>query len=54
VDGIVSSLELYDVDGNQLALMFGERKNGQAELEGWRSILDDLQQHYALEQEGVS
>ncbi|MDP2504224.1 hemin-degrading factor [Oceanobacter sp. 3_MG-2023] len=54
VDGVVSSLELYDGDGNQLALMFGERKNGQPELEGWRLILENLQQHYALEQEGVA
>ncbi len=54
VDGIVSSLELYDQEGNQLALMFGERKNGQQELAGWRFVLDELQQQYVLEQEGVA
>lgn len=43
-DGIVSSLELLDRDGGIIATLFGERKPGQPELEGWRALLDELPQ----------
>jgi putative hemin transport protein len=42
-DGIVTSLEVYDAAGGQIAQMFGERHEGEAELAGWRSLLDALQ-----------
>jgi len=42
-DGIVTSLEVYDAAGGQIAQMFGERHEGEAEQEGWRSLLDSLQ-----------
>ncbi|MEQ9607010.1 MAG: ChuX/HutX family heme-like substrate-binding protein [Kiloniellaceae bacterium] len=42
-DGIVTSLEIYDADGGQIAWMFGERHEGQAELAGWRGLADALQ-----------
>lgn len=42
-DGTVTSLELYDADGNEIALMFGERKPGQWELEAWRELISELE-----------
>lgn len=42
VDGVVSSLELYDADGGTIALLFGKRKPGLAENEAWRRILEAL------------
>jgi putative hemin transport protein len=40
-DGLVSSLELFDAEGRTIAMLFGERKPGQAERCGWRRILAD-------------
>lgn len=42
VDGLVSSLELFDASGETLAMFFGERKPGRPELCAWREILDGL------------
>ncbi|MBB4844188.1 putative hemin transport protein [Paucibacter oligotrophus] len=42
VDGLVSSLELFDAQGRTIAMLFGERKPGQAERCDWRSLLDSL------------
>ena len=42
VDGIVTSLEFFDTDGEAIALFFGERKPGIPELEQWRSLVSDL------------
>lgn len=42
VDGIVTSLEIYDKDGNQILQMFGERKPGQPELEDWAALCEEL------------
>lgn len=39
VDGEVTSLELYDATGEQIALFVGKRKPGQREDEGWRATL---------------
>lgn len=47
-DGIVSSLELFDNDGNQLGLLFGERKPGKPELESWRTLLATLSTQHPL------
>lgn len=41
-DGLVTSLELYDPHGHNIALLFGKRKPGQPESAGWRSLLDEL------------
>jgi putative hemin transport protein len=47
-DGIVTSLEIFDADGGQIAWMFGERKPGKPEREDWRAIIG------AMERDGVS
>lgn len=44
VDGLVCSLELFDVQGNTIAMLFGERKPGQPERADWRALLDSLVQ----------
>jgi len=41
-DGIVTSLELFDKDGNQILYCFGQRKPGIPELEMWRTIVAKL------------
>lgn len=42
VDGVVTSLELFDHDGKLVLMMFGERKPGIAEDERWRALVKDL------------
>lgn len=42
LDGDVTSLELFDQDGNNIALFFGERKPGKPELQSWRNVLADV------------
>lgn len=41
-DGIVTGLELFDRNGQNLALVFGERKPGKPELESWRAIIGEI------------
>ena len=41
--GIVTSLEIFDKDGNTIATFFGKRKPAIPELEQWRQILDKIQ-----------
>ncbi len=41
-DGLVSSLELFDAAGENIALFFGLRKEGQAEDPAWRALLAEL------------
>ncbi len=48
VDGLVCSLELFDQHGDVIAMFFGERKPGQAELCEWRALLDQLREEYLL------
>lgn len=43
-DGVVTSLEVFDAQGKQMAMFFGARKPGQAERAGWRLILAHVQQ----------
>lgn len=38
-DGLVSSLELFDADGEVIAQFFGARKPGQPERAAWRELL---------------
>jgi putative hemin transport protein len=42
VDGLVSSLELFDSAGRTIAMFFGERKPGQAERCEWRELLANV------------
>ncbi|WP_137935736.1 ChuX/HutX family heme-like substrate-binding protein [Chitinivorax sp. B] len=42
VDGWVTSLELYDVQGGLIVQLFGKRKPGLPELPDWRAMLLDL------------
>jgi putative hemin transport protein len=41
-DGVVTALELYDRDGFCFAQLFGARKPGKPELQGWRDIVAAL------------
>ena len=41
-DGVVTSLELFDANGEVIAMFFGERKPGVLELESWRSLVEDV------------
>lgn len=43
-DGLVTSLELFDAEGQTIAMFFGERKPGKPELTAWRALIDALQQ----------
>jgi putative hemin transport protein len=40
-DGIVTSLELFDAEGETIAMVFGERKPGRSELTEWRQLVAD-------------
>lgn len=40
-DGLVTALELFDRNGQNVALVFGERKPGKPELESWRAVIAD-------------
>lgn len=42
IDGLITSLELFDAKGNNVALLFGKRGYGQPEDERWRRILSHL------------
>ncbi len=43
VDGIVTSLEIFDEKGEMIVQFFGARKPGVPELETWRSLVNDLE-----------
>jgi putative hemin transport protein len=42
VDGLVTALELFDAEGNVIAMFFGERKPGKPELAEWRALVETL------------
>lgn len=44
VDGLVTSLELFDDQGDTIAMFFGERKPGKRELCEWRALIENIQQ----------
>lgn len=44
VDGIVTSIEVYDQKGEMIVQFFGKRKPGIPELTEWRQIIQDLTQ----------
>ncbi|MDO6962408.1 hemin-degrading factor [Rhizobium alvei] len=41
-DGHVTSLEAYDADGEMIIQFFGKRKEGNAEMAEWRSLIESL------------
>lgn len=41
-DGVVTSLELFDAEGQQIALIFGKRKPGIPEMPEWQQVLAEL------------
>ncbi len=41
-DGIVTSLEIFDEDNNNIATFFGARKPGNPELESWKQLVREL------------
>jgi putative hemin transport protein len=48
VDGLVTALELFDADGNVIAMFFGERKPGKPELAEWRALVETLLRDHEL------
>ncbi|RDK00333.1 hemin-degrading factor [Paraburkholderia lacunae] len=42
-DGIVTSLELFDSRGENIAMLFGTRKPGTPELDGWRELIAEIE-----------
>lgn len=46
-DGVVTSVEAFDAQGELMAMFFGERKPGQAELPAWRALVDRLSRERA-------
>jgi putative hemin transport protein len=42
-DGVVTSLEAFDGDGELMSMFFGARKPGQTEQTAWRHLLEHLQ-----------
>jgi len=42
VDGIVTSLEVFDATGEMIAQFFGKRKPGNPELEEWHMLAAEL------------
>ncbi len=53
VDGLVSSLELFDAEGELIAQFFGQRKPGQPERCAWRQQLDSLVNEPAWSEEST-
>ncbi|MBV1934175.1 MAG: hemin-degrading factor [Parvibaculaceae bacterium] len=43
VDGDITSLEIFDENGQQIAFMFGARKPGDTELTAWRALIATLE-----------
>lgn len=41
-DGVVTSLELFDAAGENIALLFGKRKPGIPEQPEWRTLMEEL------------
>jgi putative hemin transport protein len=41
-DGLVTSLEVFDAQGETIAMFFGERKPGRPELCAWRQLIEGL------------
>ena len=52
-DAVVTSVEVFDAQGNHMAMFFGERKPGQPELQSWRDLAAGLPR-MALTEERVA
>jgi len=39
-DGVVTSIELFDQHGDNIAMIFGKRKPGVPELQAWRDLVE--------------
>ncbi|CDG84504.1 hemin-degrading factor [Janthinobacterium agaricidamnosum] len=48
VDGLVTSLELFDDKGDTIVMFFGERKPGAHELCEWRAVVDNVVREHEL------
>ncbi len=46
-DGTVTSLEVFSADGEMMVQVFGKRKPGIPELEGWREVVAELEKEAA-------
>lgn len=42
VDGVITSIELFDAEGSVIAYLFGARKPGLPEIAGWRDIAEGI------------
>lgn len=47
-DGIVTSVELFDADGELIVYFFGARKPGKPELESWRNIVASFEKQNTM------
>jgi putative hemin transport protein len=45
-NGVVTSVEVFDAEGDLIVQFFGKRKPGQAELEAWREIVGSLERMF--------
>ena len=48
VDSIVTSIEFFDHSGEAIAMFFGERKPGNAELTSWRDLVSEIEGEYGF------
>lgn len=47
-DGVVTSVELFNAEGDNIALIFGKRKPGQPEDPAWQKLVAKLEQEHSL------
>lgn len=45
VDGVVTALECFDKNGEQIVQIFGKRKPGIPELESWRTLVAEIEKN---------
>ena len=43
MDGVITSLELFDAEGQSIATFFGDRHAGHAENPAWRAMVEALE-----------
>ncbi|EAY29127.1 hemin-degrading factor [Microscilla marina] len=49
-DGVVTALECFDAQGNQIVQLFGKRKPGIPELTAWQEIIAEVEKETALQE----
>jgi putative hemin transport protein len=52
IDGVVTSVELFDAAGEIIALLFSKRKPGQPEAPAWRALTEELARTFTLPEDG--